>query len=80
MRDLWVQSVPWVWSECGKIQALEKVGRGDPAPQRQYKFPGEVVSGIHKVTDDLVEQGVLVEKPSRNNSPIWPVRKSDRKT
>ncbi|RMC22158.1 hypothetical protein DUI87_03031 [Hirundo rustica rustica] len=46
--------------------------------RRQYKTTQDAVIPIHKMIRELESQGVVSKTHSPFNSPIWPVRKSDR--
>ncbi|TRZ10398.1 hypothetical protein HGM15179_016710 [Zosterops borbonicus] len=45
---------------------------------RQYRTTRDAVIPIHKMIRELESQGVVSKTHSPFNSPIWPVRKSDR--
>ncbi|RMC06522.1 hypothetical protein DUI87_15959 [Hirundo rustica rustica] len=47
--------------------------------RRQYRTTRDAVIPIHKMICELESQGVVSKTHSPFNSPIWPVRKSDRK-
>ncbi|RMC21701.1 hypothetical protein DUI87_02569 [Hirundo rustica rustica] len=46
--------------------------------RRQYRTTQDAVIPIHKIIRELESQGVVSKTHSPFNSPIWPVRKSDR--
>ncbi|RMC09650.1 hypothetical protein DUI87_13436 [Hirundo rustica rustica] len=46
--------------------------------RRQYRTTRDAVIPIHKMIRELETQGVVSKTHSSFNSPIWPVRKSDR--
>ncbi|RMC19609.1 hypothetical protein DUI87_03168 [Hirundo rustica rustica] len=46
--------------------------------RRQYRTTRDAVIPIHKMIRELESQGVVSKAHSPFNSPIWPVRKSDR--
>ncbi|TRZ08757.1 hypothetical protein HGM15179_018354 [Zosterops borbonicus] len=46
--------------------------------RRQYRTNRDAVIPIHKMIRELESQGVVTKTHSPFNSPIWPVRKSDR--
>ncbi|RMC20502.1 hypothetical protein DUI87_01353 [Hirundo rustica rustica] len=46
--------------------------------RRQYRTTQDAVIPIHKMIRELETQGLVSKTHSPFNSPIWPVRKSDR--
>lgn len=57
-------------NECGKIEAEVVIEDPDSLPQRQYRYSVEVGSSIWETIKALLDQGIIVEQQSLNNSLI----------